>query len=650
MNSQTRKTSSALSALQIIALISTIGVASLLSACSSSDVETGASAKTDVTAVSESSTEATIWTCSMHPQIRMLEPGNCPICGMELIPATTGEDTGGERSIKLGETARKLASIQVTPVERHVITRELRMVGVVEYDETTLRNINAWIPGRLDKLVVNFTGVTVEKGEPMVEIYSPELISAQEELLQAIKSRYELKDSRIAVVRESAESTINAAKEKLRLWGITREQIAEVERTGEVRDHFTIYAPVKGVVITRNASEGDYVKAGSRIFTLADLSTVWLSLDAYESDIDYLRENQEVTFTTNTYPGETFVGIITFIDPTLNPRSRTVRARVEVNNEDGRLKPGMFANAIAYSDLEAPDAGIPLVIPASAPLITGKRALVYVQDPNDPALFSGREVTLGPRSSDRYIVKEGLLEGEKVVTNGAFKIDAAMQIQAKPSMMYASGNGPKAGHDHGAMKMSDTTASRGGKMDHSKMDMTKQMKAPKDLTPVFDAYFEVQEALRSDNLEAAKSAAKKLVKTYKTFCADSLTSSGHTMFDSLSRKGLDVSTVLSGSSDIAAARAEFVALTSAMTTFADHYGMGDFKATYEFFCPMADGGKGANWLQRDDNKQNPYFGSAMSKCGTLKRVIGDTTSSDDKGMDKMKGMKHSSDSMEHKGH
>ncbi len=666
MTFKMKKTESAYSALRIIALISTLGVATLLTACSSSDVETGAQAKVDATEASAtSSQEETIWTCSMHPQIRMKEPGSCPICGMDLIPATSSKDTGGERSIKLSETARKLASIQVSPVERHVVTREVRMVGLVEYDETRLRNINAWFPGRLDKLLVNFTGVKVEKGEPMAEIYSPELISAQQELLQALESRTDLQDSRISVVRESADATIESARDKLRLWGITKPQIVEIERTGVIRDHVTLYSPVEGVVIERKASEGDYVKDGTRIFTLADLSTVWLSLDAYESDIDYLRLGQEVTFTTNTYPGEMFVGKITFVDPVLNPKSRTVRARVEVRNEDNRLKPGMFASAVAYSDLEAPDAGIPLVIPITAPLVTGKRAVVYVQNPDDKSEFEGRVITLGARGGDRYVVKEGLAEGDLVVTKGAFKLDAAMQIQAKPSMMYVSGGAPMSGHSGmaGMGGEAKTPPAPGEHTGHDRMEgmkhgksetgeMAEKAKAPKDLGPAFSAYFDMQEALSADDVTAAKSAAGELVKMFKTFCAVSATPDGQTMFDSLSRNGLDVATALTGSADIEAARTQFVALTSAMITFAEHYGMGDTKAAYQFFCPMADGGNGAPWLQRNDEKQNPYFGSAMIKCGVFKRVIGDTTATDTKTVDmnKMKSMKHSSDSTEHKGH
>ncbi len=508
-----KQTGRAHSAIRVLALIAAIGLTVSLSACSSSDNDT--QSKSNTTMLADNGAEqATVWTCSMHPQIRMPEAGACPICGMDLIPATVSVDDGGERSIVLGENARRLASVQVTPVERHVVTREVRMVGLVEYDETKQRNINAWFPGRIEKLFVNFTGVTVKKGEPMTEIYSPELISAQEELLQALVSRDELRASRLAVVRESAETTIAAARDKLRLWGITKKQIAKLEKTGVIRESITIYSPLEGVVITRNRTEGDYVKSGTRIFTLADLSTVWLSLDAYESDLNHLRLKQEVTFTTNTYPGETFVGQITFIDPTLNPKSRTVRARVEVNNENGRLKPGMFAHAIAYSDIETAESGIPLVIPASAPLITGKRALVYVQDANKPSSFSGREVVLGARSANMYIVKEGLEEGELIVTKGAFKIDAAMQIQAKPSMMYASGGGPKSGHDHGSMgsnssmKMSDSTASRKSNKASKKTSMKsmKSMKAPKDLSPAFENYFDLQEALRSDDFEAAQSS------------------------------------------------------------------------------------------------------------------------------------------------
>jgi Cu(I)/Ag(I) efflux system membrane fusion protein len=427
-----------------------------------------------------------IWTCSMHPQIRMTKPGNCPICGMKLIPlVTSGDERGSLRELAISEDAAKLMAIETTLVERRFVTAKVRMVGKIDYDETRISDITAWVPGRLDRLFVDYTGVPVKKGDHMVSLYSPDLLSAQEELLQALKTVSELKNSNVGIVVETANATVEAAREKLRLWGLTADQIKQIEQRGKPDDHMTIYAPEGGIVVNKNAQQGMYVKTGTRIYTIADLSQVWVNLDAYESDLSWLRYGQHVEFTTEAYPGETFAGTISFIHPVLDEATRTVKVRVNVANPDGRLKPGMFVRAIVKAKVATggrvmdpslagkwicpmhpdvvkdglgtcdvcgmplvraeslgfvgaePDASDkPLVIPTTAALLTGKRAIVYVEksDQSKPT-FEGREIVLGPRAGDYYIVRRGLAEGERVVTKGNFKLDAELQIQAKPSMM-----------------------------------------------------------------------------------------------------------------------------------------------------------------------------------------------------------------------
>lgn len=455
--------------------------------------------------------EPQIWTCSMHPQIRLPKPGLCPICGMKLIPASTAESAGSMRQLTISENAKELMDIEVAPVERKFVTAAVRMVGKVDYDETRLAYITAWLPGRLDRLYVDYTGVPVQKGDHMVYLYSPELISAQEELIQAIEAVKNVKDTQLGVMREMTEATVTAAREKLRLWGLEPEQIKEIETLGKVQDHMTIYAPSSGIVIHKNALEGMYVQTGTRIYTIADLSEVWVKLDAYESDMEWLRYGQDVEFTTVSYPGSIFRGKISFIDPILNERTRSVKIRVNVANPDGRLKPGMFVKAIARADVATggrimkadlvgkwicpmhpevvkSSAGKcdicqmplvtteslgyagddpatvqkPLVIPVSAALVTGTRAIVYVQVPNqDKPTFEGREIVLGPRAGDYYLVRYGLSEGELVAVKGNFKIDSSLQIMAKPSMMTpeGGGGGDMAGmHDHGPTMAQGKTA------------------------------------------------------------------------------------------------------------------------------------------------------------------------------------------------
>lgn len=404
--------------------------------------------------------EVEAWTCSMHPQIRLPAPGKCPICGMDLIPARREPGAGpGQpsslREIRLTPYAERLAAIETHPVERKFVTTRVRMVGKIEYDETRVAFITAWVPGRIDRLFVDFTGTTVRKGDPMVSLYSPELLSTQVELLQAVHAGQGGGQS--LVMRETSQSAANAARERLRLWGLPPQQITEILKRGKPLEHVPIPAPMSGVVVRKDALEGMYVQTGSRIYTIADLSHVWVRLDAYESDLVWIQKNQEVEFEAEAYPGEIFKGTVDFIDPFLNPVTRTVRVRLDARNPDGRLKPDMFVHAVLRSTLgddgkafvrDGEKAKPPLVIPASAPLLTGRRAVVYVAVPDAPGTYAGREIVLGPRAEDYYLVRHGLNEGELVVTHGNFKIDSAVQILAQPSMMTPEGGGAGAEHRH----------------------------------------------------------------------------------------------------------------------------------------------------------------------------------------------------------
>lgn len=448
------------------------------------------------TSMTQSAQEQTWWTCSMHPQIRQPKPGKCPICFMDLIPVESGSAQSGPRQISFSEAALKLMEIQTTPVERKFVEAEIRLVGIIDYDETLVKNITAWVPGRIDRLYVDFTGISVAKGDHMVELYSPELISAQAELLEANKAAKNIKSETSELVKETITATLEAAREKLKLLGLTEEQITETEKSGKALTHITIYSPMGGIVVEKNAKEGMYVQTGTPIYTVADLSKLWVKLHAYESDLPWIRYGQEIEFTTEAYPGEVFKGKISFIDPVLDTKTRTVKLRVNVDSPEHKLKPEMFVRAVVHSKIAeggktmSPDmagkwicpmhpgvvkekAGscdicgmplvtteslgyivgdsneAPLVIPATAPLITGKRAVVYVQiQGTEKPTFEGREIILGSRAGDYYIIKSGLNEGDVVVTNGNFKIDSALQIQAKPSMMNPETNMEMMPHQH----------------------------------------------------------------------------------------------------------------------------------------------------------------------------------------------------------
>lgn len=392
------------------------------------------------------------WTCSMHPQIRLPEPGKCPICFMDLIPvkedaATNGVEAVSLRHIRLSPEARKLAEVEVAPVERRAVRAETRLFGKVDFDETRLGYIATWVAGRLDKLYVDYTGSTVTRGQPLALIYSPELLTAQAELLQAVKAGKDLERSGLSRIKGAAAQTEQAARQKLRLVGFTPEQVEDLIRRGTPSEHITIHAPMGGVVIKKDVLEGMYVQTGTQIYTIADLSRVWVVLEAYESDLPWIKLGMEVEFQAEAYPGEIFRGKTVYIDPVVNEKTRTVRVRLDVANPAGKLKPGMFVRALKQSRAMAEKAS--LVIPASAPLLTGKRAIVYVQAPGKEGIYEGREILLGPRAGDYYVVKHGLSEGDLVVTRGNLKIDSAVQLLAKPSMMSPYGGTPASVHDHG---------------------------------------------------------------------------------------------------------------------------------------------------------------------------------------------------------
>lgn len=602
--------------------------------------------------------QSQVWTCSMHPQFKLPKPGQCPICGMDLIPLVADDDDeGGLRELSVSENSAKLMKIETAPVERRFVMADVRMVGKIDYDETRVSYITAWVPGRLDRLFVDYTGVPVKKGDHMVYLYSPELLSAQEELLQAIKAVKELERSDVSIVRDTTEATVTAVREKLRLWGVTPEQINSIEQRGKPDDHITIYAPAGGIVIQKNAQKGMYVNIGTRIYTIADLSRVWVNLDAYESDLAWLRYGQQVRFTTESYPGETFIGTISFIHPVLDEATRTVKVRMNVPNEDGRLKPGMFVRAVAAAevategrimdaalagkwispmhpeiikdgpgscdvcgmplvtaeslgyvgrDLKATDK--PLVIPATAPLLTGKRAIVYVELPGkDKPTFEGREIVLGRRAGDYYLVKHGLSEGERVVTRGNFKLDAELQIRAKPSMMTPGGDGD--GGEHAHHDGHSISALRTVNPDFKQQ-----------LGVVVDGYLAVQTALAADDHGAAIDAAQEAQSAFSKVDMGLVIGDDHTDWMRLAGDLKSLLVAVENADGIKPARAQFALLSEQLIAVVTRFGVPG-EPLYKAWCPMAFDNRGASWIQSGREINNPYFGAMMLRCGEIKEVL-----------------------------
>jgi len=371
--------------------------------------------------------QGTIWTCSMHPQIRMEQPGKCPICGMELIPLVKSSTASIDpAAIHLNKEAAQLANVLTSIVSKQKPVKEVRLYGKVQADERLFQSQTAHVPGRIEQLSVNFTGETVVKGQILAEIYSPELITAQQELLETVKTK------------QLQPELYEASKEKLRQWKLTDDQIAKIESSGIVQNNFEVVSNTAGTVIARRVNNGDHVAQGTVLYDIADLSKVWVMFDAYESDLQFLHIGEKLSFTLQALPGIDFSGNIIFIDPVIDPVTRVAKVRVETGNQSGKLKPEMFATGIVSTTLN--EYRNNMVIPKSAVLWTGKRSIVYVKQPGDEPIFKLREIGLGPMLGKSYVVTDGLWEGEEIVTSGTFSVDAAAQLEGKPSMMNQQGD------------------------------------------------------------------------------------------------------------------------------------------------------------------------------------------------------------------
>jgi Cu(I)/Ag(I) efflux system membrane fusion protein len=591
---------------------------------------------------------------------------------MDLIPLETGDsDTVlDERQLKLTENAKKLAKIQSQPVIKAFAESEIRMVGKIAYNERNLNYITSWVPGRLDRLYADYTGITVKKGDHMVYMYSPELLVAQDELIQAKTTIESLQQSKSSILIQTTEATLLAVREKLRLFGLSDSQIEEIEKTGVTSEHQTIYAPVGGVVIEKNAKEGMYVETGTKIYTIADLSKLWIFFEAYESDLPWLRYGQKLEFVSPSFPGEKFDAQISFIDPVVDPKKRTIKVRANVDNKKMRLKPDMFVTGVVKSRLDADgrvidlklegqwispmhpeiiknkpgecdicgmdlvkvsDIGYstavsdnknaPLLIPTSAPLLTGKRAIVYIEiEKDDGSIFEGREIELGPKAGDFYVVKSGLAEGEMVVTNGAFKLDSELQIQAKPSMMAPEGGVITSAHQHGNKSNSSTQTG-----DHSEHDMIENEIKPDNgvriaLTPIYNAYFKIQTSLASDLISDTKDGYKQLSKVVNEVDMSLFEGDLHNQWMTIYNNLIKQSDSIESLSKLDDVRIIFEKTSNSIIVLHKNFGHSesiDFQLT---FCPMALKNKGAYWIQTDSTVNNPYFGEKMLRCGEIKET------------------------------
>ncbi|WP_321317584.1 efflux RND transporter periplasmic adaptor subunit [Labilibaculum sp.] len=548
------------------------------------------------------SEDPTTWTCSMHPQIKQDKPGKCPICAMDLIPLINRQSAGDDVSpneIVMTESAAKLAAIQTMKVQLGVPEKSVRMQGKIHADERNISELTARFGGRIEKLFVNFTGQTVRKGDKLATIYSPDLVTAQRELLEAIS------------FKSSRPSLYLASKGKLKLWDLTDKQIEEIETKGEPMLYFDVLSPISGTVTVRNVAIGDYIKEGTKLFEVVDLSKLWVMLDAYESDLPWIKVNDKLEFTVQAMPGKNYEAKVTFIDPFIDGNTRVAKVRAEVLNKNQQLKPEMFVNGILKSKTEK---GLnKILIPKSAVLWTGKRSVVYVKVPNrETPSFLYREIVLGSEAGAFFVVSEGLKENEEIAINGVFKIDAAAQLIGLPSMMNPEGGKVSMGHNHGDMDVGNSMQ----KMEGTVVDE----KFKKQLTGFYNEYLLLTKAFVTSNPSLVKPATESLLSKLSTIDMELLKGDKH-MEWMTNLNVLEVSLkAIAASKDIDAQRTAFAPFNQALYKSIKSFGL-DKVTTYYQFCPMADDDKGAYWFSNSEEIQNPYFGDMMLGCGEVKEII-----------------------------
>ncbi len=390
-----------------------------------------------------------LYTCAMHSQLRLHKPGNCPICGMKLIPVNQ-VSSNNNKMVEMSPEAIALANIQTTMVKSSgTSAKGINLTGKIMVDQRNIYTPTAQFDGRVEKLYVNFTGQYVSKGEVLASIYSPDMISAEQELLVALS------------YKSSNPEMYQAARNKLKYWQIAGKEIDKIENNGKIVESLPIQAANSGVVMKLNVAVGDRIKTGDVLYEIANLGHLWVMMDAYEQDLGLIHKGDMIEFSVPSMPDKTYKAKVSFIDPYIDPETRIAKVRAEINNPDGELKPEMFVRGTVDANVKMPGG---LLIPQSAVLWTGKQSLVYVKIPNNKMpTFEYREVQLGPEVGDDYVITGGLRAGEEVATNGTFTIDAAAQLSGKTSMMEPKGGGSSGMPGMPGMDMGSKGGSSGSK-------------------------------------------------------------------------------------------------------------------------------------------------------------------------------------------
>ena len=577
--------------------------------------------------------------CPMMCTPPSTEPGRCPVCAMELVEATSGGGGDGI-SVTIEPAARRLVGIQTAMSKMGQVTRTIRTIGSIDFDESRLSTISAYIDGRLEKMYADYAGVEVKEGDDLALIYSPQLYSAQTEFVTSLEGtsskRFQIGESNLQEM----------ARENLSELGMTDEQIKSLQGSRKPQSRIRIKSPQSGTVLEKTAVEGDYVKTGQKLFRIADLTSVWLMLDLFPDDATTVRFGQQIEAEIQSLPGEVFTGRVAFIDPTVNKKTRTVRVRVEVLNFDGKLRPGDYATAritvpaiateLVYDPAlagkyispmhpqvireepgDCPLCGMDLVptsqlgyateplpeqrvvtVPRDSVLLTGGSGVIYVE--TEPGRFEIRRVTVGPMNDNEAVIIEGLAAGETVATGGNFLIDSQMQLAGNPSLMDPT-KAPS--YSPGPLELPNSQpiilADEPGRV----------------LDRAYDAYFEIQCAMAADMTPPPVAL--------------------NTLLDSLARLEMSAEIPDTAQKQFAKARRAATRMDGSLETAREAYravshgllraavvarGPKTAKALTHYFCPMVPGG-GGDWMQPGGEPANPYWGEEMLRCGETVRDL-----------------------------
>ena len=583
----------------------------------------------------------------MHPQIRQIGAGSCPICGMDLVPASSAGGGQDEYAVHVTPAARRLAGIETAPAVEEHLTRTVKTVGMIRIDESRQAVIAAYTAGRIEQMFADYTGVEVRKGDHLVVLYSPTLYAAQAEFVEARRSVAELSSGGLAAVVRAQQKLVASTRRRLVELGMTEDQVADLEKSDEPQARLTIYSPIAGTVTGKKGVRGEYVDTGEPIYEIANLGTVWLMLELFPEDAAHVRFGQQVEAELPSLPGRSFDGRVAFVDPTVDPKTRTVGVRVEFLNPDGSLRPGDYATAdveiplgregevydaalagkwispmhpqvIRDSPGDCPICGMSLVptsrygyadtsqprpkvlaVPRSAVLKVAGTSVVYVE--TEAGMFEARRVKLGPAAGDKIAILDGLAKGDEVAVAGNFLLDSQAQLDSKPSLIDPEYAVPR--KKDGPLELAHVHVERLGGDSGSTLER------------MFAAYLDAQIALAADTVPseavatALAEAAEKVIDDPDT--PAELRALAGTIGENAGRLHQP---------NIAQAREAFKPVShAAIRIAAKHRGDGG-KPLLQMYCPMVKGG-GGDWLQATTPLANPYWGDRMLRCGDTVRTL-----------------------------